>query len=103
MPRKKQIHEAQTDLLPAEKKEIPADDVRLFLKNLTLHNMQSLKTKIATATIKEHEIIQNAINAAFKGGGLESANGAGVNITNNQALNLTGLSDAELDRIINGG
>ena len=38
---KKRIHEAQTDLIPTEKKEIPAGDVRLFLKNLTLHNMQT--------------------------------------------------------------
>ena len=67
MPRKKQIHAAQTDLLPAEKKEIPAGDVRLYLKNLTLLNMQWLKEKIKDATVKEHEIIQNAINAALKG------------------------------------
>ncbi len=71
MPRKKQIHEAQTDLIPAEKKEIPAGDVRLFLKNLTLHNMQSLKSKIPSATIAEHKIIQEAINAAAKGAGVD--------------------------------
>ena len=71
MASKKQIHAAQTEIFPAEKKEVSAGDVRLFLKNLTLHNMQSLKSKIATATIAEHKIIQEAINAAAKGAGVD--------------------------------
>jgi len=92
MPRKKQIHASQTDLLPAEKKDIPAGDVRLFLKNLTLHNMQSLKSKIPTATILEHKIIQETINAAAKGAGIEVA-GGGISINNTAEVKIKGLSE----------
>ena len=93
MKPKKQVHEAQTDLLPAGEKDIPADDVRLFLKNLTLHNMQSLKSKIPTASIMEHKLIQEAINAAAKGAGVEVAVGAAINISNTAEVKVKGLSD----------
>ena len=69
MTLKKQIHEAQTDLMPVKKTaaDYSADDVRLILKNLTLRNMKALESKIPTASIMEHKIIQEAINAALKG------------------------------------
>jgi hypothetical protein len=97
MSRKKQIHENQTDLIPAEKKEIPADDVRLFLKNLTLHNMQSLKAKIATATINEHKIIQEAVNLAFKGAGLEDGDGLSAEAAQTVKVEIVGVKSPNTD------
>lgn len=97
MPRKKQIHAAQTDMIPAEKKDIPADDVRLFLKNLTLHNMQSLKGKIPTATILEHKIIQEAINAAAKGAGVENGEGLLAEATQTVKVEIVGVKSPNTD------
>lgn len=97
MARKKQIHENQTEIFPAEKKEIPVDDVRLFLKNLTLHNMQSLKSKIATATINEHKIIQEAVNLALKGAGLENGEGLLVGETQTVKVEIVGVKSPNTD------
>lgn len=97
MPRKKQIHDTQTDLIPAEKKDIPAGDVRLFLKKLTLHNMQSLKSKIATATINEHKIIQEAVNLAFKGVGLDDGDGLLTEAAQTVKVEIVGVKSSNTD------
>jgi len=94
MPIKKQIHEAQTDLMPVKKTAVDysADDVRLILKSLTLRNMKALESKIPTASIMEHKLIQEAINAAAKGAGIEVA-GGGISINNTAEVKIKGLSE----------
>jgi len=99
MPRKKQIHEAQTDLMPVKKTAVDysADDVRLILKSLTLRNMKALESKIPTASIMEHKLIQEAINAAAKGAGVENGEGLLAEATQTVKVEIVGVKSPNTD------